>query len=124
MAWGFGDAAEETERDAPGLWGTQAERVKAPVEPMTAAMITAGSQVLGKALSPSGAGPSRADSGGYNIFDNSGFAVSFAGDVGPYSPNARGGDAAASATGGMSSWLIGAAIVGAVIVMVKWAKKH
>lgn len=85
------------------------------------AMISAGSQVLGKALTPAGAGPSRADSGGYNVFDNSGFAVSYAGDA--TGPGARGGSSSASATGGMNSWLIGAAIAGGVLVAVVWAKK-
>lgn len=41
----------------------------------TSAMISAGSNVLGKMMSPS-ASPSRADSGGYNTFDHSGWTLS------------------------------------------------
>lgn len=42
---------------------------------MDPTLITAGASVLGKMMSPS-ASPSRADSGGYNTFDHSGWTVS------------------------------------------------
>lgn len=47
------------------------------MDPMTGAMISAGSNVLGKALGGSAGGPSNADSGGNNWFDvnNSGWTV-------------------------------------------------
>lgn len=45
--------------------------------------LNAGSAVLGKALGPSSAGPSRADSGGQNwlSFDNSGWTVATGGSA-------------------------------------------
>lgn len=48
------------------------------MDPMTGALINAGSSVLGKALAPSSAGPSRADSTQWlnQSWDNSGWTVS------------------------------------------------
>lgn len=77
------------------------------MDPMTGALISAGSNVLGKALSPSSAGPSRADSGGMFSFgfDNSGWTV------------ATGSSKAEAARGlELPSWLLlGVAALAAVV---------
>lgn len=76
---------------------------------MTGAMISAGSNVLGKALGGS-AGPSRADSGGQNWFDfdHSGWTV------------ATGGSKADAVAGlAVPSW----AWVAVAIVAVVWVKQ-
>jgi len=69
-----------------------------------ATWIAAGSDILGKALSPASA-PSNAiaKSGGYTSFDNSGFNVAF-------------GNARASSSAGISPWLIGGALIAASVV--------
>jgi hypothetical protein len=80
-------------------------------DPMTAAMISAGSNVLGKALAPSSAGPSRADSGGQNwtTLDNSGWTV------------ATGGAKAEGSRGlDVPAWAL---IAVAVVVSLAWVRR-
>lgn len=73
----------------------------------------AGSAVLGKALGPSSAGPSRADSSAYvsTPFDSSNWSV------------ATGGDGRATSAAGLPSWVIAAGMVGALVAGVVWIKK-
>lgn len=63
----------------PEVFGGHAGAVLVADKPMAIdpSWIQAGSNVLSAALSPGAAGPSRAESGGYYTFDNSGFAVNF-----------------------------------------------
>lgn len=68
-------------------------------------LLTAGSSVLGSALSPAPAGPSRAESGVNSNFDNSGWVV-----------NTGGGSASASQ---LNPWLLGLIAFGALL----WFKK-
>lgn len=81
------------------------------MDPTTAAWINAGSNVLGKALSPGGA-PSESRSGvtSSTSFDNSGWNVAF-------------GSGSASSSAGVSPWLIGGGIFGAVVVGVVLVKR-
>lgn len=80
------------------------------MDPMTAAMVSAGSNVLGKALAPSSAGPSRADSGGqtWATFDNSGWTVA-----------TGAGNAAASRGLELPSWVW----IAAAVVAVVWVRR-
>lgn len=55
--------------------GAVLRNVGPDMDPMTGALISAGSSVLGKALAPSSAGPSSASAVVRNIFDNSGWNV-------------------------------------------------
>ena len=82
------------------------------MDPMTSAMISAGSSVLGKALAPSSAGPSRADSSLWQsqTFDNSGWTVATGG--GTAQGGARGLD--------LPPWMILAVVV---VGVVAWRKK-
>lgn len=68
-------------------------------------LLNAGSSVLGSALAPAPAGPSRADSGVNSNFDNSGWTV-----------NTGSGSASASQ---LSPWLLGLIAFGALL----WFKK-
>lgn len=80
------------------------------MDPMTSAMISAGSNVLGKAMAPSAAGPSRAESGGYNWLDidHSGWTV------------ATGGSKADAVAGlAFPAW----AWVAVAVVAVVWLKR-
>lgn len=84
------------------------------MDPITAATwINAGSNVLGKALAPSSAGPSRADSSLWqqNTFDNSGWTVATGGSTAQ--GGARGLD--------LPPWMILGAVA---LVVVVWAKKN
>lgn len=99
---------------ADGIDGILAGSMGGGMDPMTSAMISAGSNVLGKALAPSSAGPSRADSGGQNwlSFDNSGWTVST-------------GSSKAEAAVGLSfpPWLMAVAALLAAVAWVR-TKKH
>ncbi len=79
---------------------------------MNPALIAAAAQVFSSAVAPSPAGPSRADASNAFTFDNSGFVV----DFGP-------GGATSSKAAGVPSWLIGAGLVGAVLMGLVWIKK-
>lgn len=76
------------------------------------AWFTAASPLLGKALGPSSAGPSRVDSANSFTFDNSGFVV----DFGP-------GGATSSKTAGVPSWLVAATIGAIALAGIVWIKK-
>lgn len=81
------------------------------MDPMTGAMISAGSSVLGKALAPSSAGPSRAESGGQNwlTMDHSGWTV------------ATGGSKADAVRGlDLPSWVW----IAAAVVAVVWVRRN
>lgn len=79
---------------------------------MNPALIAAAAQVFSSAVAPSPAGPSRADAANSFAFDNSGFVV----DFGP-------GGATSTKAGGVPTWLIAAAMSGAVLMGLVWIKK-
>lgn len=79
--------------------------------PEALAWINAGSNVLGKALAPApSAAQSSSSAYGTATFDNSGFNVAFGG-----------GNASSSA--GVAPWLIGAGVIGAVVVALVSVKR-
>lgn len=78
------------------------------MDPATLAMLNAGSNVLGKALSPASA-PSRADGYLDSSFNSSGWSVAF------------NGDASASASQNSVPWWVLAA---AALVVIAWAAKR
>lgn len=98
-------------REAAGM-RLPAERL--PMDPSTIALINAGSNVLGRALSPSGA-PTRSESQSNPIFNSSGWSVDF-------------GPGGASATAETRSPLSPSAmlILGAValVAILAWARKR
>lgn len=73
-------------------------------------LLTAGSSVLGAALSPAPAGPSRADSSVNSNFDSSGWTVTT-------------GSGSASASP-LSPWLLGLGLGLAVFGMLLWFKSR
>jgi len=78
---------------------------------MMSALISGGSQVLSKAMAPSSAGPSRADSSlnNWQSFDNSGFTV------------AMGGSEATATRGLDLPWYVWA---GGLVVAALWVKRR
>lgn len=101
--------------DAWGLSTLPAWQVKPKdsptMDPQTLALINAGSNVLGRALSPASA-PSRAESQSNPVFNSSGWSV----DFGPGSASATGGGSPLSFQ--TVALLAGVALVG----FVAWAK--
>lgn len=99
----------------PGGGGTQLDTPKAAMDPATLAWINAGSNVLGKMLSPGGAPTQSTSELGAVSFDNSGFNVAFAGR-----------DANASSAAKLSPWVmyagIGAAALLGLVALKKWSK--